>query len=108
MVDAQSTAPGDDKPRRIRKHQQLILASSSEDPEQLMDTPLLCIFFAGRSAMTIHRWRNHPDPERRFPPPDMYIGTVPFWKRRTVIGYRDRVARLPRRTPSPPPAQIAR
>jgi hypothetical protein len=93
--DDERKGKGDAK-SKIRRKQQLLLASSSEDPEQLMDTPLLQIFFAGKSAMTIHRWRNHSDPERRFPPPDMHIGAIPYWFRRTIIAYRDRIAKLPR------------
>jgi hypothetical protein len=97
-MSQQSTGLSDGERKQTRREQQLILAASSTDPEALMDTRLICLFFGGRSAMTLSRWRHHPDPERRFPAPDMHVGVTPYWYRKTVIAYRDRVAKLPRKS----------
>jgi hypothetical protein len=75
-----------------RKQQQL-LSTVALDPDGLMDATLIRQFFAGKGKTTFHRWRTDLDPERRFPEPDLYIGSAPYWKRETVVRWRDEQAK---------------
>jgi hypothetical protein len=95
-MSQQSTGLSKDerKPKRIRRDHQMRMAAQMFDDESLMDMPLLCMFFGGKSLPTISRWRKDPDPNKRLPPPDLHIGAVPYWKRKTIIAYRDRLATL--------------
>jgi hypothetical protein len=98
IMSQQSTglSDGERKPKRSRREHQMRMAAQLFDPESLMDMPLIAMFFGGKSLMTVSRWRNHPDVSRRFPPPDLYIGSIPYWKRGTVIAHRDRMVELTR------------
>jgi hypothetical protein len=75
--------------RKLSPHKQQMLTSVTLDPEALMESGLICAHFGGKSKMTFSRWRKHPDPARRFPPPDLFIGPIPYWRRRTVLGFVD-------------------
>jgi hypothetical protein len=77
-----------------RKSKQQLFAFVAADPDAMMDSLLVRAFFGGKGKTTFNRWRTHPDPERRFPEPDMYIGNAPYWTRRTVIAHRDRQAKF--------------
>jgi hypothetical protein len=57
------------------------------DPDGFLDTKQVCKFFGDMTSMSLHRWRHHPTPERRFPPPDMSIGSRNFWRRSAVLQY---------------------
>ena len=96
-MSQQSTGLSKDerKPKRERRDHQMRMAAQVFDPESLMDMPLLCMFFGGKSLPTISRWRKDPNPVKRLPPPDLFIGNTPYWYRRTIVGYRDRLAALP-------------
>jgi hypothetical protein len=98
IMSQQSTglSDGERKPKRSRREHQMRMAAQQFDPESLMDMPLVAMFFGGKSLVTVSRWRSHHDVDRRFPPPDLYIGSVPYWKRGTVIAYRDRMVELTR------------
>jgi hypothetical protein len=77
------------------------------DPDGLLNSRLVRQFFAGVSKVTISRWRR--DPKRHFPEPDLYIGPVPYWKRRTLLNYveaeaeRQRFRTQVKPTGDPPP-----
>jgi hypothetical protein len=103
MMSPQSAASseGERKPKRARRDHQMRMAAQQFDPESLMDMPLLAVFFGGKSLPTISRWRKDPDPNKRLPPPDLFMGAVPYWKRRTIIAYRDRLAELHRQRTLP-------
>src|SRR5262249_33937348 len=94
-------------PMPTRKQQ--LLSTVALDPEAMMDSALVRAFFGGKSETTFHRWRHHPDPERRFPPADMVLGTIPYWKRATVLAFRDRQSERSRNAQihSPPPGTSA-
>jgi len=77
--------------KQSRRDHKMRVAASQFDAESLMDMPLIAMFFGGKSLATIARWRKNPDPERRFPEPDLHMGICPYWKRGTVIAYRDRL-----------------
>src|SRR5215470_10802128 len=95
-MSQQSTgsSDGERRPKRPRCEHQMRLAAQQFDPESLMDMPLMAAFFGGKSLPTISRWRKHEDLNKRLPPPNLHIGAVPYWKRSTIIAYRDHLAAL--------------
>jgi hypothetical protein len=82
--------------KKLRREHDIRRAAQMFDPESCMDMPLLGAFFGGKSLPTISRWRKHPDPDKRLPAPDLFVGSVPYWFRKTIIAYRDRLAELQR------------
>jgi hypothetical protein len=70
------------------------LSLIAQDPEAMMDSPMIRAFFGGKGVTTFHRWCHDPDPAKRFPEADLYLGNVPYWKRRTVLEWRDRQAAM--------------
>lgn len=75
--------------QQLSPQQQAIVAN---DQEAMLSSILVRAICGGRGVTTFHRWRHDPDPDRRFPEPDMYLGSVPYWRRKTVVGWLDRQA----------------
>jgi hypothetical protein len=86
------------------KKQALALAAAALDPEALVDGAIIRAHFGGRSKMWLHRLRHHPDPARRFPEPDVWLGPIPHWKRGTMTGYVEAQAKRPKPLSCNPPS----
>ncbi len=98
MSQASTAISDDERKRKPRKskhltaHQQHVIETVKADPKALMDSLAVRTFCGDKGVSTFHRWRNDPDPDRRFPAPDYYIGPTAYWRRETVLGWLERQA----------------
>jgi hypothetical protein len=59
----------------VRTDTAILTAPAADDPDRLLDINFIKADLGGVSTMTLWRLDHHPDPEIRFPEPDLVLGS---------------------------------
>jgi predicted DNA-binding transcriptional regulator AlpA len=78
--------------RPLSAHQQHVISTVVADPKALMDSTAARAMCGGKGITTFWRWRNDPDETKRFPEPDVVLGSTVYWRRETVTDWLQRQA----------------
>lgn len=70
-----------------------------DDGEALANSTQVRAMLGGVSDMFLHRHSKDPNPETRFPAPDVVISNRRYWYLRTIRGWRDAQSKSRTRAP---------